>query len=314
MQFWALINDSLRESRDRKIFWLLVCLTLLVALLMLCVGFGPDRVSFFFGLWEPETDSFNPLSDIGRSRIVAVVVYGLMEHILGLIGVTLMLIATAGMFPAMMEGGQIDVLLAKPLTRAKLFLCKYMAGMVFVLVQATLFVGLTFLVMGLRWGVWAPGYLLCIPLMGLLFSYIYCVSVLVAVYLRSTVAAILLSIAAWIAFAVVHQAPQLFEGFPSLQKHARLYRVVGVVSWVPPKTGDITYLAAQWAGAGTSGELIPESVVEAGTDADRERMERAQQVEKGLLDLDPVASIGSSLVFEAVIVLLALWRFSRQDF
>lgn len=314
MQFWALIIDSLRESLDRKTFWLLVCLTLFVALLMLCVGFGPDRVSLLFGLWEPETDSFNPLSDIGRSRIVGLVVYGLMENILGLIGVTLMIIATAGMFPAIMEGGQIDVLLGKPLTRAKLFLYKYVAGMAFVLVQATLFVGLTFLVMGLRWGVWSPGYLLSIPLLVLLFSYIYCVSVFVAVHLRSTVAAILVSIAAWIIFAVVHQTPQLFDEFPSLQRHAQLDRVVRIVSWVPPKTGDVTYLAARWANAGTSAELIPQAVADAGTEADRERMGRARQVEEGLLGLDPVRSIGSSLLFEAVVVLLAWRRFSRQDF
>ena len=86
--------------------------------------------------------------------------------------------------------GSIDVVLSKPMTRWQVFLGKYAGSMVFVFVQACIFVLLTFVVIGIRWGCWIPGYLLTIPLVLLLFSYLYCVSVWVAVYFRSTVAAV----------------------------------------------------------------------------------------------------------------------------
>ncbi len=314
MQFWALIKDSFRESIDRKIFWIMVFITLFVALAMASVGFEDGKVRFFFGLLTSQTERFDPMSELGRSRLVGIVVYLLLSGILGTVGIALMIIATASTFPSLIERGAIDIVLSKPISRARLFLYRYVGGMVFVALQGTLFVVLTFLVMGLRWGVWAPGYLASLPLLILLFSYIYCVSVLVGIKTRSTVAAILISIAAWFAFALIHQAPQLFDTYPSLQENRRLYTMVRIVSWIPPKTGDFDYLAARWAQAGTSSDIIPLEVLAASSEADRMRMGRAREVEERELLKNPLYPIGSSLLFEGVIVLWAMWCFSRRDY
>ncbi|MCP4248704.1 MAG: ABC transporter permease subunit [bacterium] len=314
MQFWALVVDSFRESRDRKIFWVLIGLSLLIAAVRACIGFSGNKVSFLFGLVESETDWFNPLTAAGRAHVATILVYGLMDFFLGWIGVALMVIATAGVFPAMMQGGAIDVLLAKPMSRPRLFVYKYIASMVFVLVQATFFVVLTYLVAGVRWGVWVPGYLLSIPLLVLLFSYIYCVTVLVAVTTRSTVAAILLTIGAWVVFSLVRGAPGVFDTFPGLQKYETTHRVIEAVAWIPPKTADIPYLAAKWTGAGTSLDMFPASLTENDPNVDTEQFERARPVEEEQLEMSATASIGSSLVFEALLVLVAMWRFSRRDF
>jgi ABC-type transport system involved in multi-copper enzyme maturation permease subunit len=314
MQFWAVVVDSFRESIDRKIFWVVVVLTLLMVLVMLSIGFEGDSVSFLFGLWEVGSDSDNPLSEISPELLVGVVVWVFLSAILGWIGIILMVIATAGVFPSMMDRGTIDVLLSKPISRARLFLYKYVSSMVFVLLQGSLFVVLTFLVMGLRWGVWRPGYLLSAPLLVLLFSYVFCVSVFVGVKTRSTVAAILLSIGAWVAFALIHQSPQLFDVVPQLKEYRTLYNTVRVVSWIPPKTGDFDFLAARWAKVGPSADLLPESVGANATPEEREQLDRAREIEEKELFKNPVASIGSSLLFEAVVVLLAMWSFARQDY
>lgn len=314
MQFWALIVDSFRESIDRKIFWVMGAMSLLVVATMVCVGFESDRITFFFGLWEVETGHFDPLSGLGRSRIVGLVVYVLMDLFLGWIGVILMIIATASVFPALMQRGAIDVLLSKPISRPRIFLFKYLASMVFVLLQAILFVGLTFLVMGFHWKVWVPGYLLSIPLLVLLFSYVYCVSVLVAVKTRSTVAAILLSIGVWFAYACPVMTLQAFDKFPDLKEHKRLYRAIRVVSWIPPKTAEIPYLAAKWARAGTSIDVFPSSMMDSGREEGRRQIDRARELEQRELEKSPWISIGSSLLFETVIVLWAMWLFSRKDY
>ncbi len=314
MQFWAVIVDSIRESLDRRIFWVMAAITFVIAAAMVCVGMESDRITFFFGLWEVRTDHFNPFSGIGRSRVVGLVVYLLMDLFLGWGGVILMIVATAGMFPSMMERGAVDILLSKPMSRRRLFMYKYLAGMVFALLQATLFVTLTFLVMGLRWKVWVPGYLLAVPLLVLLFSYVYCVSVFVAVRTKSTVAAILLSIGAWIVYASPAGALQMFEAFPSLKEHERLYSVLRIASWVPPKTAEVPYIAARWARAGTSLDVFPSSLMNAGGEGNRGQIERARKIEERELQKSPVYSIGSSLLFEAVIVLWAMWVFVHKDY
>jgi len=313
LQLWAIIVDGFRESLDRKIFWVLIALSVLVALSMASIGFEEDRVTFFFGLFGHETDRFNPLTGLGRSTIVGIVVYLLLDALLGWVGLILMIIATAGAFPAFMQRGAIDVVLAKPLSRRWLFLYKYLSGLVFVFVQGAVFVGLTFLVMGLLWGIWAPGYLLAVPLLVLLFSYLYCVSVAVAIKTRSAVAAVLVTIGAWVAFALLHQGPQIFEHYPELKKHTLIYNSMRVGSWIPPKTGDFVYLTAKWAGAGTSMDVIPDEVA-AQPDVDPDQLRRAEEIERQELEKSPVYSIGSSLLFEAVILLIAMRGFVRRDY
>ncbi len=311
MQFRAIVVASFRESLDRKIFWVLIAITAIVILAMLSIGFEGNHVSFMFGMWEADSGAFNPLAEQGPSRLAAIVVYLLFGNLLGWVGVILMLIATAGVFPSMIESGVIGVLLSKPISRSRLFLYKYLASMVFVLVQGIFFVGGTFLAMGLRWGVWCPGYLLAIPGLVLLFSYVYCITSVVGVQTRSSVAAVLVSIAAWAAFALVHQAPQLFDMVDSLKKQTLLYNTVRVVSWIPPKTGDIEYLVARWGGAGPSADMFPTNGFGAQDMAD---MAKARKIEEQELKKSPLASIGSSLIFEGLVILFGMWRFSRRDF
>ncbi|MBU0716842.1 MAG: ABC transporter permease subunit [Planctomycetes bacterium] len=314
MQFWTLIVDSLRESRSRKIFWVIAAISVIVAAAMFCVGFQGDRVSILFGLWEIDTQHYDPATIEGRSHITGMAVYILLSIFLGWVGVILVIIGTAGMLPAFMEHGAIDLVLAKPISRPKLFLYKYLAGMVFVLFHAALFVILTFLVMGLRWHIWVPAYVLGIPLMVLLFSHVYCVSALVAVTTRSTVAAILLSLAAWLVYTTPQSLIDVGNQYPGLMKEERFAKMIYVARWVLPKTADVPYIAAKWAGAGLSLDVVPGSVIQPKDESERAQLARGREAEQRLLAVDPFRSIGSSLLFEAAIVLLAMWRFVRRDY
>lgn len=309
MQFWALIVDSFRESIDRKIFWVLAGLSLLVAAAMACIAFEPTKVNFLFGLWEFETSLFDPTTADGRGNIASVAVGG-MDIFVGWLGVTLTIIATAGFFPAFMRSGAIDILLSKPITRARVFLGKYCGSMVFVLLQATLFGMATFLVIGLRWKTWLPGYLLMIPLIVLLFSYVYCISAWVAVCTRSTIAAILLSLGAWIAVMGVQSADDAFELNPDWKQQHAVFYTVRTLRWVLPKTQDLTHLAERWTGAGSGVNMVPDDVPATGISF----MARVQALERKRRNVNALHTIGSSLAFEAVIVLLAMWSFARRDY
>lgn len=309
-QLWAILRDGFRESLDRKMFWVVATMTLLIVVVMACISFEPDRIVLLFGVWRIPADGFDATSEMGKSQVLSVMIQFVMSTLLGWIGMMLMIIATADFFPSMMERGAIDVVLSKPLPRWVLFLFKYLGSLAFVLLQATLFVVLTFLVMGLRWNIWAPGYLVAIPLMVLLFSYIYCVSVYVGVVTRSTVAAILISICAWAAYVLPPAAAEVIDSEPTLRANQALVRAVGLAAAIPPKTADIDYIASRWARAGTSLDLMPQDQIA----LPPEERERIRERELRKIAANPAYSIGSSLLFEAVVVGLAMWRFCRSDF
>jgi len=308
MQFWALIVDSFRESLDRKIFWVLIVISVLVAASMFCIGFAPTHVDLMFGMWEFETDMYNPETEIGRGNIASIAVV-IADLVLGWIGLMLMIVATANFFTAFIERGAIDVVLSKPISRAKLFLGKYVASMVFVLLQATVFGVLTFLVMGIRWGTWLPKYLLIIPLLVILFSYLYCISVWAAVTTRSVIAAIFIAMGAWFMFFCVQSADDSMELWPTLREQRTLHYTVRTLRWVFPKTQDIAYLTERWTKAGSAEDLVPETAQQ-----DKDMMARTRTLEAKRRAVNPVHTIGTSLAFEAVIVMLAMWSFSRKDY
>ena len=76
--------------------------------------------------------------------------------IAGTFGLLLALVWTAGFMPTFLETGAIAVLIAKPVKRRTLFLGKYVGVMFFMGCQVALFVGLTWLALGVRTGVWDP--------------------------------------------------------------------------------------------------------------------------------------------------------------
>jgi len=307
MQFWALVYDSFRESIDRKIFWVMLFISLAIAGSMFCVGFSPHKISIMFGTWEIETDSLTIAGELRKDIIAWIVVDGIMDTVLGWIGVILALIATAGFIPNLMSRGAIDVMLSKPIPRWKLFWGKYLGSMAFVGVHATIFIVLTFLVCGTRWGVWLPGYLLSIPLMVLLFSYLYCISALVAIQTRSSVAAVLVTLGAWVCIAGIQITDDRFASDPAWQHYQSAYTASRVVRWIVPKTEDITYKAKEWARAAAPSSLIRD------IDSDN-AIDWASDVERRRTAIPAAYTIGSSLAFEATMVLIAMWLFSRRDY
>ena len=309
MQTWALIADTFRESLDRKIFWIMLFISLAVAGTMFCFSFEPKRINVLFGTWTIESDIFTFNNAVRTDLIASLVVEWIADVILGWIGIFLALIATAGFFPAMMERGGIEVLLSKPMPRWQILLGKYIGSLTFMAFQALIFVLLTFLVAGLRWNIWLPRYLFVVPLMILMFSFLYCVSTLVAVYTRSTIAVILVTMLAWMSFAGIQTGADTFEMYPELKEYRSAYNGLRMARWVVPKTSDLTLLARKWTGAASPADFIKQRDEE-----DQQMIDRAGSAEKLRLNLSPVAVIGSSLLFEAAVLGIAVWRFSRKDF
>jgi len=139
--------------------------------------------------------------------IVAATVLSIGSWAAVLVGVVI----TSFFIPNMLRKGTIDLLLVKPIQRWVLLVYKYFGGLIFIFLCTSYALGGIWLVLGIRTGLWANWTLLLILTITFFFAILYAISTFAAVLTRSTVTAIMVTIAAWFAFFLVGTANSAFN-------------------------------------------------------------------------------------------------------
>ncbi len=215
------------------------------------------------------------------------------------LGILLALVGTAGFVPAFLRPGSAAVLLAKPTPRWALLAGKFCGVLAFVLAQAGLFIGGTWLALALRTGIWDPTYLLAVPLLLVHFGVFFSFSLLLAVCTRSTVVSTVGSLLFWLVCWAVNYghwsavvSSQALAGGGSV-----LHPCLDAAYWVLPKPVDFGHLLLQGLHArGYFGQLL-----------DLAALEKAQV-------FLPELSLLSSLLFAVAALGCAGYRFTRTDY
>ena len=189
-QTWAILVDSYRDLNARKMFWIALILSALIVAMFAMLGVNEQGLTLL--TWTFPMPQANP------HPIYRMVFSYLVIGIWLTWGATILaLISTASIFPEFISGGSIELYLAKPISRLRLFLTKYVAGLLFALLQVTVVIVPAFFVIGVRGGEWRPSLFLAIPIVLVFFSYLFGLSVLIGVATRSTLAALLLTLLLW---------------------------------------------------------------------------------------------------------------------
>jgi hypothetical protein len=116
----------------------------------------------------------------------------------------LALVSTAGIIPDLISGGTIEPVLSKPIGRVRLFLTKYLTGLLFVALQILVFSLGCFIVLGIRGGAWEFGLFMALPIVLAFFSFLFSFCALVGLVTRSTIASLLLTMLFWSMIFVVN--------------------------------------------------------------------------------------------------------------
>jgi ABC-type transport system involved in multi-copper enzyme maturation permease subunit len=106
-------------------------------------------------------------------------------------------VATAGFIPNMLTKGSLDLMVSKPIGRARLLVYKYIGGLTFAFVLTTVTAVGVWIAIGLRSGLWSVNFLTVIPVLTFCFAVLYAFSTFAAVLTRHTLVAILLTVLAW---------------------------------------------------------------------------------------------------------------------
>lgn len=205
-QTLAIFVDQYRSLKARKMFWIVLGLSGLVVAAFGVLGIndkGLTIIGYSLGIGG---------DSLSTKHMSAAYFYKTLFSAFGIgfwlswLAALLALISTAGIFPEFVSSGVIDLTLSKPISRIRLFLTQYAAGLLFVALQVTIFCVASFLVLGLRGGVWEPSLFIAIPLVVCFFSFLFAVCALLGVWTRSTIAAILLTLLFWFILYVLNTA------------------------------------------------------------------------------------------------------------
>jgi len=206
----AILHDSIRDLRARRMFWLALGITLLLVGVYASIGLRPDGVSLFFGLLPIENDL---ATDGPRGEAFLVFLFTDIVTSIWLAwgAVILALLSTAGVFPDFLARGSVDLVLSKPIPRTVVFLTKYVGCLLFVLAQVSVFCVGCLLTLGLRLGMWEPAIFLAVPLVVLVYSYLFSITALVGVLTRSGLTALTVTLIAWFMLFGLQGTEQAFN-------------------------------------------------------------------------------------------------------
>ncbi|MGP1272903.1 MAG: hypothetical protein ACTS22_06180 [Phycisphaerales bacterium] len=200
-QTGAMFVDAYRELAAGRLFWITLILSAVVALAFAAVGIDKQGLSV---LWYrlpfgPNSDDLSPA-----------LLYKFLFFNFGLgvwltwIATILALVTTAGIIPSLVSSGVIDSMVAKPISRWRLFLTRFATGMLFALLQVTLFSVSAFLVIGFRGGDWLWSAFLAIPIVLVFYSYLFSIMALIGLVTRSTITSLLLTLLIWFLLFIIN--------------------------------------------------------------------------------------------------------------
>ncbi len=200
-QTLAIFYGAYRRLKASVLFYIVLGISALVAVAYAAIGFNDSGMTFLF--WDIPSDTVNTQVITADTWYKLVFSEIAVKWWLSWIAVILAIISTGTIFPSWLQEGAIDLYLAKPIGRVRLFLTQYLGGLLFVAAQVAIFSLGCFLVIGFRAGTWAFSVFLAVPIVTLMFSYLFAFSTLVGVWTRSAVASILLTVVLWLLIWVV---------------------------------------------------------------------------------------------------------------
>jgi ABC-type transport system involved in multi-copper enzyme maturation permease subunit len=241
MKILALVRYTFRELIARATLVVLAAISTLV-LLFAFAAFSTATtaegtiVQFFGNQVSP------PLAGEMLDQFVAQMQSGFSGGLF--LGVVLFgVLATAGAVPDMLERGTVDLYLAKPLARWQLLAGKFLGAVAVVFVNILYFIGVLWLISGLRLGVWNASFLSSAFLLTLVFACLYAVIVLTAVLTRTTAVAVLV---AFLTIVLVEPVIAGRETSLFLLSDSPVYRgILDGIAWILPQLSGARDAVAQ---------------------------------------------------------------------
>jgi ABC-type transport system involved in multi-copper enzyme maturation permease subunit len=242
---------------------------------------------------------------------------GLVNTLGGMAVLIIGIVVTAGFIPNLLRKGTLDLYIVKPIGRSDLLVYKYVGGLIFVFLLTAFTVVGVWLVIGLRSGIWAPEFLLLVPILTFYFAILYAVSVLIGVLTRNALVAIL---AAFIAWGVLSLSGYLNDKIRTIRQTEQQVQKQLDPNAAPDSGGQSALGLPR--GVETTLQVLTRALprgwdldTQTGRAIARGVLTEQEREVRGLNEPLPswAETIGVSLVWIAILLGLACWRFETRD-
>lgn len=193
------------------------------------------------------------------------------------------IIIVASFIPSMLQKGQIDLLLSKPISRTKIVIGHFLAGTTFAFLSSFFLLGIIWLIVSMKTDIWHIPFLYSILWFTFIFLTLYSFVILIGFLTKNTILNILINLIlffpiSWIFYLLnlVTKKGEQFFSFGSVTEF-----IIKFFYYILPKPWDLADLCENTIKMESLGSIQP---------------------------------IISSLLFIGIMISLSIWYFNRKDY
>lgn len=186
MVFLALITNTIREAIQKKfilIIFAVISLLLILFLSLINLDSVEDMNEFMMTFGQ---ESFKDAVVQFENLLINAVSFNVVF--------VLLIVLVSSFIPSMLEKGNIDLLISKPISRAEIILGKFIATVFIVFCILAYLIGCIWLMVSIKTGVWHAPFLYSIIGFTIIFAVLYSLVLLVGLVSQSTIISILVNV------------------------------------------------------------------------------------------------------------------------
>lgn len=240
MIFGTLIFSTFKEALEKKI---ILVIFVIIALLLL-VGIGLLSLDSIAGMNE----ILKTQGEEGYRKGIIEFELFLISQPAFLVVFSLLLVLSASFIPSMLEKGNIDVLLSKPISRVNIIIGKFISVVFFSFLIISMLIFVMWLMVSVKSGVWHFSFLQAIIWFTLIFAVLYSLVLLTGVLTQSTVLSIIINLLVLFPITGLLSNRETFYGFLS---SGAVQGILNFFYYIFPKPWDLREMCVILISGGT---------------------------------------------------------------
>lgn len=237
---------TFREALSKKIFlfFFSVSTFVIVVFALLLAFLSPE--SFTDGFVSNTSAGFNSSITNG---IKVFLIYPLYAG-----GLFISIFSVSGFIPSLLEKGNIDLILSKPVSRDQVILGKFFGGIAMVFINIFYAIFLLWLIIGLKFSVWDASFLLSIFTITLAFTSLYSVIILLGIITRSSMLPMVISYLTFFVFSPILSSRETIFTFID---NKIINGILSILYYLIPQTSDLSSINTDLAVGNDITSIIP---------------------------------------------------------
>lgn len=241
---------TIREALAKKIILVFAGLATLSLIILALLLFSTDAIDLV-NSFNMKTRVEGQLVDVkvqlatAIKAVFTIPLYG--------IGLFLSIFAVSGFIPSLLEKGNIDLFLSKPISRTDLIMGKFIGGSVVVFINILYMVLGVWVILGITLNVWTLDFFLVVPIITFTFMVLYTLIILVGIITRSSILAMMLS---YLFFFVLSPILEGRSGYSQFLSDTWNF-VIEAFYYIIPQTTEMGKIAFECAVGQTPESLLP---------------------------------------------------------